>query len=968
MFKNNFSSYIRIGIRFRRITYLSGALLFLLVLATIHPIYLVPPATEATTKNPNPATLTFAFTDNRNTASVSLAVTDKNGNFATSTDSQKASFSLSTNNATGYTLNLRTTGTTTTLSDGTHSINTISSSGITADNFAVNTYGILPSKYNGIDNTGTNPNYYPASSTGFKMDETSAANTTANTYTVGLGLKANYDTTAGTYTTANTDNGNTGASLVLEYVANAVTYSINYYTNTTATVSGMPSINPQTGTVAQGSTSTSVNLASAPSRTGYTFVGWCKGTNATTSNITVKTDGTPDVCNSTSYDASQSFGIDATVSPDTYYLFAMWQRNSYTCTKQYRREKADGTWEDYRSDGTEQILYGATCNYSKTETNYKNSASGTNNTAASTSGTMGTSGLTLQVSLYRNTYTLGVSSGSNITASSITTSPVHGANYYRWGQSVGLSATKASNVTCTSYGAPSWSANAGTNPSAGATTTYTMPTSNATITVSSTATAIKQIVNFATSNASGITFNGSNYVNGDSVNINCGTYNIATNGFPTGYKFSSWGVSGSLALGSSTTTASNTVTVSGTGTLTLNGVINQYTCTKRYRLQNADGSWGSYTTESSPSMNYGSTCNYSKTVTDYKNSASGTNGSQASGSCTVGTSGCTVSLDFYRNTYTLTVNRNTTYISSASASTAAVHGSNYYRWGQRVSILATPDVVSAFNGWSVSSGSTGSFDSTSNASTTYTMPKGNSTIYANGVFSGGQCTSKATCLQAVTTSTCGSTFTDGRDGKTYSTALITAGGITRCWMTKNLDLAGGTTLTPALSNVTSNFALPASISGSSPGLGFNDDSQPAVYNSGSTTCSSPCFSYYNFTAATAGYNPSSGDSPVDICPRGWRLPTVSEFQALITTYSTNASLVAAPFKAVFAGIYTNGSGLTSYGTSTSDYDSRAYYTTGSASSANRNGVLYMHTYNNAAPTVSQNFIGGTGQQIRCVLK
>ena len=878
--------------RFRRTAYVSGVLLFLLILATLCPIYLVPEVTEAATKNPNPSTLTFAFTDNRNTASVSLAVTDKNGNFATSTDSQKASFSLSTNNATGYTLNLRTTGTTTTLSDGTHSINTISTGGITADNFTVNTYGILPSKYNGTDNTGTNPNYYPASSTGFKMDETSAANTTANTYTVGLGLKANYATAAGTYTTANTSNGNTGASLVLEYVANAVTYSINYYTNTTATVTGMPSINPQTGTVAQGTTSTSVNLASAPSRTGYTFVGWCKGTNATTSNITVKTDGTPDVCNSTSYDASQSFGIDATVSPDTYYLFAMWKRNSYTCTKQYRLENADGTWGSYTGDGTEQVLYGATCNYSKTETNYKNSASGTNNTAASTSGTMGTSGLTLQVSLYRNTYTLGVSSGSNITASSITTSPVHGANYYRWGQSVGLSATKASNVTCTSYGTPSWSANAGTNPSAGATTTYTMPTSNTAITVSSTATAIKQIVNFATSNASGITFNGSNYVNGDSVNINCGTYNIATNGFPTGYKFSSWGVSGSLALGSSTTTASNTVTVSGTGTLTLNGVINQYTCTKRYRLQNADGTWGSYTTESSPSMNYGSTCSYSKTVTDYKNSASGTNGSQASGSCTVGTSGCTVSLDFYRNTYTLTVNRNTTYISSASASTAAVHGSNYYRWGQGISISASLADFSAFNGWSVSSGSSGSFTSASSSSTTYTMPKGASTIYANGKWYAGQCTSASTCMQTYTKSMCQSgassgnvTLMDGRDGKTYTARYIN--GV--CWMTQNLRVQG-LTVTPALSNVATDYALPASNATAD----FNSYTTASVYCPGSTTTG--C--WYNFYATSAGTisgNDNPTNSTYDICPRGWRLPTLSEAETVLN-YRTAFSPVQGGFR------------------------------------------------------------------------
>ena len=900
MFKNNFSSYIRIGMHFRRTAYLSGALLFLLILTILYPIYLVPAETEATTKNANPATLTFAFTDNKNTASVSVQVSDKNGEFATSSEAQKASFSLSTNNATGYTLNLKTSTATTTLSDGTHSIPTIDDTK-TASNFANNTYGILPSKYNGTANT---TNYYPASSTGFKMDETSAANSTANTYTIGLGIKANYAATAGTYTTANTDNGNTGASLVLEYVANAVTYSINYYTNTSDTVTGMPSVNPQTGTVAQGTTSTSVNLASAPSRTGYTFKSWCLGTSASSSNITVKTDGTSDICNSTTYDAGQSFGIDATKSPDTYYLFAMWQRNSYTCTKQYRFQGADGNFpSNYTVDtsATEQVLYGNTCSYSKTDSDYKDSASGTNGSTVSTSGTMTENGLTLSLDLYRNTYTLAVSAGSN-------TSNPTGGGTKKWGETVTVSVTKAANVTCTTYAAPNWTQNAsgiiGATSNNGNTyyMSYTMPKSGATVTAASDSTAVQQTINLSRSNASSITINGTAYTGG-STTLTCGTYNIS-GAYPTGYSFSSWGVANGVAVNNASS-ASTTMTVSGPGTLTLNGKVNQYTCTKRYRLQNGDGSWGSYTTESTPSMNYNSTCSYSKTVTDYKNSASGTNGAQASGSCTVGTSGCTVSLDFYRNTYTLTVNRNTTYISGASASTAAVHGSNYYRWGQSISISATPAEYSAFNGWSVSSGSSGSFASTSNASTTYTMPKGNSTIYANGKDSPpGYCTSSATCMQAFNNATCQSTasssaktLTDARDGKTYTVRWVNG----HCWMTQNLRITG--TISSTYSNFHTNSTFnPCSNEGT-----IYD---PYCVDSGSTTNGI----YYNYVAASAGtvteYN-DANEATEDICPKGWKLPSESE---AANTFGEYSSTYVSAFNAVYSG-HRGPGGVSDVGTS-----------------------------------------------------
>ena len=906
--RNSFSGAIKATNYFRKSAYTSGFLLFFLALFTLCPLYLVPESTEAATKNANPATLTFAFTNNKNTASVSVAVTDEN--------------------ATGYTLNLRTTGATTTLSDGTHSINTISSSGITADNFAVNTYGILPSKYNSSSNT---TNYYPASTTGWTMEETSAANTTANTYTVGLGLKANYATVAGTYTTANTDNGNTGASLVLEYVANAVTYSVNYYTNTTDTVTGMPSINPQTGTVAQGTTSTSINLASAPSRTGYTFKGWCLGSNASTSNITVKTDGTSDICNSTTYDAGQSFGIDATKSPDTYYLFAMWQRNSYTCTKQYRLQNADGTFPStYTSDTTEQVLYGDTCSYSKTVTNYKNAANGTNNATASTSGTMTENGLTLSLDFYRNTFTCKID--------------------YKLQNADGTygSVTNAVNTTKRYGEACSWSRNADTTYKAASYTNNSI-TANVDTTVSvdrNTFTVTKQ---YRLQDTSG------NY---PSSYTSDGTATVL------------YGASYTYSRSATTTHQAKSQTISSVTsaqTISLDVPRVLVTCNRQYRLENADGSWGSYTTDGSVNAYYGGSCSYSKSVTDYKGSSSGTNGSAGSASASNVTSTQTLSVSLYRNTYTLTV--------TAGSNTSGASGGGTKRWGQTstVSVTKASNVTCtsyATPTWT-QSGTTGTFSSTSGASVNFTMGKGDATVTAtstasnvaqtvtlsrsggasginiggtnytgssaslncgsysiSGNYSSGyefsswavasnvsvastssasttltvsgagtltlngkaSCTAVSGTMQAFspTSNTCTSgTLTDSRDNQTYTVKKINGA----WWMTRNLAIgcngSGSTygssmsskSLTSSNSNVSATWSTPTlslDKTDNTTRCTTNSTSGCSSYTDARMKCSSTYGAWYNYAAASAGTIATSsaeeGEDIYNICPKGWTLP------------------------------------------------------------------------------------------------
>ncbi|MBR6505688.1 hypothetical protein IKT18_02560 [Candidatus Saccharibacteria bacterium] len=290
-------------------------ILILLSLATINPIYIKSEYAEATTGTATESMLTFNSTST--TASVNLAISSKTGTFATSGTNEKAAFSISTNNYTGYTLTLKSTGSDTNLtSNDNNSITTLPSS-TTYDVFSSseatgqtlnNRWGFIPNYYNSIANT---TNYYPAptSSDVAVINSTIEANSVdgisnADTYTIGLGIRANYASAAGTYT---------NDTFILEYIANPITYSITFSDNTSdSTVANLPS------TMSSSTLQTSVTLPSAaPTRTGYTFNKWCLGT--------VSDNGT--TCTGTEYVSSASFGIDQTIDNTNITLYATWTLN-----------------------------------------------------------------------------------------------------------------------------------------------------------------------------------------------------------------------------------------------------------------------------------------------------------------------------------------------------------------------------------------------------------------------------------------------------------------------------------------------------------------------------------------------------------------------------------------------------------------------------------------------------------------
>ena len=134
------------------------------------------------------------------------------------------------------------------------------------------------------------------------------------------------------------------------------------------------------------------------------------------------------------------------------------------------------------------------------------------------------------------------------------------------------------------------------------------------------------------------------------------------------------------------------------------------------------------------------------------------------------------------------------------------------------------------------------------------------------------------------------TVVDSRDGNDYTVRYINGA----CWMTQNLRLSGGRTLTSADSNVASNWSFPSTpLAGSS--YSYTD---PQVTISSNTSYGG----YYNFCAASAGTNcqtSSTVNTTYDICPKGWRLPTLNEMSG-ITGY-------ASVFSPVLSGYYNDGS-------------------------------------------------------------
>ena len=122
--------------------------------------------------------------------------------------------------------------------------------------------------------------------------------------------------------------------------------------------------------------------------------------------------------------------------------------------------------------------------------------------------------------------------------------------------------------------------------------------------------------------------------------------------------------------------------------------------------------------------------------------------------------------------------------------------------------------------------------------------------------------------------------------------------------------------------------------------------------------------YYNYCAASAGYicaaegeNNLEGSPDRDICPKGWRIPTSSEYKSLYTAYSSNATNFRIALSTPLSGNFYN-------------YQAREQNTYGSFWSSTRYWGQRMDMLYVSSSSISpqDNWTRDIGLSIRCIFK
>ena len=344
-----------------RITGIATSVAFLLlVFLSVFPIIGYQEQAEAT---PITSTSTITITSASSIASVDIAPISSTGTFASSDSNSSVAFGVSTDNLTGYQLSIIGNDATGELTNTSHGDTIASiSSPVDATTFAtgdtetyVNKWGILPSKLNSTANTDFLA--APTTNTNIIIDITSSPNTIANNYTIGLGARVDYTKPVGTYTN----------TYVLQAVGNQISYEINYLDNsgiggaTGTDVSNLPASEGSSSIAAAYFTLSDIT----PTRTDYTFNGWCLG-------IVSHTDLGNSTCNGTVYSAGQNFNFTnpSATNVNIANLYAMWNVKYYctssdaNCMQYYTKStcsqkasSSDVTLIDSRDGNTYTVRY-----------------------------------------------------------------------------------------------------------------------------------------------------------------------------------------------------------------------------------------------------------------------------------------------------------------------------------------------------------------------------------------------------------------------------------------------------------------------------------------------------------------------------------------------------------------------------------------------------------------------------------
>ena len=320
------------GKAMRNLGLLASFLLFVFAALRVNPIVIKTNVAEGTMGTAKASTSTITISSGES-ADLNVSTVSSTGTFTAAADEDMATFTVATDNFTGYTLNITGSDdngllTNTEASVSINSLAAATDAGTFA-NGSADTYNNKWGYQANILNTSTSQyaplmsgNYLPApTTTATSINTTACANgstscpNSVDTYGIRLGARLDYTKPTGTYTN----------TFILTAVANDVAYTISYEDNTgDSSVTGSP-INPAAttaGSVAGGTASSATLSSSTPTRTGYTFRAWCLGT-------ATHTAGANSTCSGTEYSAGASFGIDQTIDNTDITLYALWNVTTY---------------------------------------------------------------------------------------------------------------------------------------------------------------------------------------------------------------------------------------------------------------------------------------------------------------------------------------------------------------------------------------------------------------------------------------------------------------------------------------------------------------------------------------------------------------------------------------------------------------------------------------------------------------
>ncbi len=466
-----------------RVVFDSAALLLVVFLMlTIMPIYDATPSADAT-GDEDPAEPTITVNTINSTAAVNIALNDLNGTFAQSAENEEINFNITTNNVTGYSLSVVTGDGSAQLSNGEYALDSVDSV-LSATDFDTaahnNQWGIRPSRYvdldtNAIVNNDDGSVFLPAPASARLLDKTSAPNTTANDYSIAIGMRVDISAAAGEYN--NTLDIVAVSNLVPKYLQ-----TTRYrYENVDGTFTDW--ITFEEKEVSFGST-----YSWSPSDiTGF--------------------DGAP-------YQevAPLNYVVDDVQTNEITFM-----RKTFTVTKRYKLEDADGNYPDeFTEDGTATVRYGESQAYTKAVDYY---------ITGEVEDQEITDNIYLDLLLERRKYPVYIQKGNN----DIETISSDGD--YRWGQIITVTGTKYADNNCRTYGTESWTRSGFGNfvgTTTGNTVQYEVGRGTATLRVWGTHEDIPQTITFSAPNGETITFDGVEYHDGDTTQAICSTFDIST--------------------------------------------------------------------------------------------------------------------------------------------------------------------------------------------------------------------------------------------------------------------------------------------------------------------------------------------------------------------------------------------------------------------------------------------------------